>query len=109
MIPLFHFSHIGPKRTHDDSDGNSQNCADQGLAHPKRQKKTPWTNQEQAAVLRHLGQYIAALKVPGKAAIENCKSLEPCLRNRRWNNIKDYIRNKICSNARKGKKSLATK
>ncbi|KAJ8034134.1 hypothetical protein HOLleu_20851 [Holothuria leucospilota] len=27
------------KRTHDDSDGNSQNCADQGLTPPKRQKK----------------------------------------------------------------------
>ncbi|XP_071853449.1 uncharacterized protein [Apostichopus japonicus] len=97
----------------DDSDikkGHSLNDAQQTEPMPKdRQKKTPWTTQEQAAVHRHLGQYIAASKLPGKSAIVNCMSLEPCLRNRRWTNVKDYIRNKICSIARKGQKNFVKK
>ncbi|XP_033111368.1 uncharacterized protein LOC117112369 [Anneissia japonica] len=86
----------GKKRRHDDPQAKKALTT-----HNQKLKKTPWTTQEKAAVHRHLGKYITVSKLPGKSEIEKCKSLEPCLHKRRWSN-KDYIRNKITANARKG-------
>lgn len=74
----------------------------------KPQKKIPWTEAERAAVHRHLGQFILLGKLPGKSEIEMCQKQCPCLCNRKWTNIKDYVRNTILSAARRRKKYSKT-
>ena len=64
-----------------------------------RQKKTvlrqTWTHSEKVAVLKHLGKYILAKKLPGKNVIEKCQKAESCLKHRKWTNIKDFCRNRF--------------
>lgn len=80
---------------------------DQVAITSKQTKKAPWTQKEKAAVTRHLGQYIVISKLPGKTEIVKCKSNERCLSQRSWQNIKDFIRNKITANARRGWKDIS--
>lgn len=68
-------------------------------------KKVPWTDEERAAVMRHLGNYIIMQKLPGKEAIQAVIIKENCLKNRTWKNIKDFVRNRITSKARKSERN----
>ena len=52
-----------------------------------------WSAGERAAVLRHLGHYIDAHKLPGRGAIEACIKAEPVLLDRSWVLIKNFCRN----------------
>ena len=61
----------------------------------KRQVKRPWSDEERAAVLRHLQTFIWLKKLPGKAAIDKCIESEGALGNRSWRNVKDFCRNLI--------------
>ena len=78
----------------------SQSCSNKCFNWPpEKQQKTPWTEEEKAAVNKHLGRYLILNKVPGKAAIDKCVEAEACLRHRQWRN-KDYCRNTMKSKAR---------
>ena len=57
--------------------------------------RVPWSEEEANAVLKHLGKYIFADKLPGKRAIDSCLKLEPVLKNRNWLLVKNYCRNKM--------------
>lgn len=73
---------------------------------PSRPKKVPWSEEEQAAVKRHLGNFIAMQKLPGKEAIQATLKKERCLQKRNWRNVKDFVRNSITSRARKSGRGL---
>ena len=53
-----------------------------------------WTEQEKAAVERHLQQHILTGKTPDKAACERCLAAEPLLEGRDWKGIKYFVKNK---------------
>jgi len=57
--------------------------------------KKAWTENEQAAVIRHLRPAILQGRLPGKSEIEDCIGAEPCLQNRTWKNIKDFCRSRM--------------
>ncbi|PIK34726.1 putative M-phase phosphoprotein 8-like isoform X2, partial [Apostichopus japonicus] len=73
---------------------------------PSRPKKVPWSEEEQAAVKRHLGNFIAMQKLPGREAIQATLKKERCLQKRNWRNVKDFVRNSITSRARKSGRGL---
>ncbi|KAL3882846.1 hypothetical protein ACJMK2_029150 [Sinanodonta woodiana] len=60
-------------------------------------KRRPWTEEEKAAIMKHLGKLIIRMMPPGKNEINNCLRTEPALRLRNWRNVKDFCRNKIQS------------
>lgn len=63
----------------------------------RKTRKRPWTEGEKTAVSRQLGRYFLLNKLPGRIEVEEAISMEPALKNRRWTNIKDYIRNSLVS------------
>lgn len=63
-------------------------------------KKKVWTLEEKAAVHRHLARNLKEGTLPGKKAILSCMNAEPVLSQRKWQNIKDFIRN---TNKQKGR------
>lgn len=52
-------------------------------------KKVPWTEEQKATVMRHLGKYITMQKLPGKEEIQAVITTEKCLQKRTWRNVKD--------------------
>ena len=61
----------------------------------KKFVRRKWSDEEQAAVFRHLGHLIEAQILPGRSAIDACKRAELVLENRTWRNIKDFCRNSM--------------
>lgn len=59
--------------------------------------RTPWSDKEQAAVMKHLGNFVYLGTIPGKAAIENARQKDSTLAGRSWTQVKDFVRNKIVS------------
>lgn len=54
------------------------------------------TTEEIAAVKRHMGNFIASCRVPGKRDCECCLNAEPdALKDRDWSVIKFFIKNRI--------------
>ncbi|KAJ8023168.1 N-lysine methyltransferase KMT5A-B [Holothuria leucospilota] len=92
---------LGGKRTHDDDQHQREDAKKRCKELPDEPTKRVWSESEKAAVLRHFSNHIHLHKLPRKEAIEKCLAQEPCLRRRTWKNIKDFVRNKITSNARK--------
>ncbi|XP_071394677.1 M-phase phosphoprotein 8 isoform X2 [Centroberyx affinis] len=70
----------------------------------KTQKRTKrlWSEEEQAAVRRQLGDFCKLVKVPGKKECDACLAAEPALRSRTWREVKYYVHNTIQSMKRKG-------
>ncbi|XP_029935963.1 M-phase phosphoprotein 8 isoform X2 [Myripristis murdjan] len=70
----------------------------------KTQKRTKrlWSEEEQAAVKRQLGDFCKLVKVPGKKECDACLSAEPALRSRTWREVKYYVHNTIQSMKRRG-------
>ena len=67
----------------------------------KPQKKRSWSDEERAAVDRHLGTHIEKNRLPGKMEIERCIRSESALKERTWKNVKDFCRNLMTSKNRK--------
>lgn len=67
------------------------------ISDPQRNMKgrTPWSDQEQAAVMKHLGNCVYLGTIPGKAVIENARKKDSLLAGRSWIQIKNFVRNKI--------------
>lgn len=64
-------------------------------------QRIAWSNQEESAVLRHLAKYVKTRKLPGKLECTMAKEKEPALKNRSWQHIKHFVRNKILREVRK--------
>ncbi|XP_071834535.1 uncharacterized protein [Apostichopus japonicus] len=62
--------------------------------------KRPWTEEQKAAVNRHLHHFMVLNQLPGKSKIDECISKEPVLSTRSWKNIKDYCRNTMKNQVR---------
>lgn len=57
--------------------------------------KRTWTVREKEVVLNACHKQIIKNALPGKTECLDIISSNPCLRGRRWENIKDYVRNHI--------------
>lgn len=64
---------------------------------PKKRQQTRWLDDERAAVEKHLQSFIVRGIVPKQNDIIPCTA-EPALSNRTWQNIRNYVRNRIVWN-----------
>ncbi|XP_034043158.1 uncharacterized protein LOC117525409 [Thalassophryne amazonica] len=64
-------------------------------------KRKPWSEKEQAAVQRYLGNFITMMKVPGKKDCNACIAAEPDLLGRSWTDVKSYVHNTVQTIRRK--------
>lgn len=67
-----------------------------GRKHRKRQQnaRRTWTNDEKIIVMKCLGNYIRKqCPLPGKQQCEDLIKSNPVMNGRRWQNVKDFIRN----------------
>ena len=67
----------------------------------RKYKRQPWTKEEVKIVLKAFKKDIALNQLPGKAAIVQVIDAHQCLSNRKWTNIKDFIRNYLRKGLRK--------
>jgi len=68
----------------------------------KTVKKRSWTQEESAAVERHLGRFMRRNQVPGKRDCESCIAAESeVLETRDWKAVKYFIKNRISAMRRK--------
>lgn len=63
--------------------------------------KRPWSEEEKAAVDKHLAKFMALRKTPGKMECLMCIEDEPALKNRSWKDIKNFVYNTNTSLNRK--------
>ncbi|XP_062842181.1 uncharacterized protein LOC134301411 [Trichomycterus rosablanca] len=64
-------------------------------------KRRAWSEEEQAAVFKHLAVFLERFQVPGKADCLKCTQNESALKYRTWRDVKYFIHNKIVSRAKK--------
>ncbi|XP_078023681.1 uncharacterized protein LOC144463423 [Epinephelus lanceolatus] len=57
--------------------------------------RRPWSEAERMAVEKHLGNFMAEQRVPGKEHCLQAIQAEKALSERSWKNVKDYVHNKI--------------
>uniref|UniRef100_A0A1A8FUQ7 Si:ch73-269m14.4 n=2 Tax=Nothobranchius korthausae TaxID=1143690 RepID=A0A1A8FUQ7_9TELE len=69
---------------------------------PQKRTKRLWTEEEQAAVRRQLGEFCMLVKVPGKKDCDACLAAEPALSTRTWREVKYFVHNSIQSLKRRG-------
>ena len=56
-------------------------------------RRKPWTKQEKDVVLKKFGKLVHLGKLPGKFDCQCLIQENSVLKNRSWNNIKDFVRN----------------
>lgn len=69
---------------------------------PQKRNKRLWSEEEQAAVKRQLGDFCKLVKVPGKKDCDACLAAEPALNSRTWREVKYFVHNSIQSMKRRG-------
>ncbi|XP_028991933.1 M-phase phosphoprotein 8 isoform X2 [Betta splendens] len=69
---------------------------------PQKRNKRLWSEEEQAAVRRQLGDFCKLVKVPGKKDCDACLAAEPVLNSRTWREVKYFVHNSIQSMKRRG-------
>ncbi|KAM4558342.1 M-phase phosphoprotein 8 isoform 1-T1 [Odontesthes bonariensis] len=69
---------------------------------PQKRNKRLWSEEEQAAVRRQLGDFCKLVKVPGKKDCDACLAAEPALSSRTWREVKYFVHNSIQSLKRRG-------
>ena len=73
---------------------NEMCCTYDVVARRGLMKRSPWTDEEQAAVRSSLAKYFFPdNRLPGKQEIEQCLERHACLSGRSWQNVKDFVRN----------------
>jgi len=71
--------------------GISQSCVDLKFA-VSAGKRQHWTDEQRAAIDKHLSRYVCECHVPGKEIIVNCIDAEPVLGDRNnWRRVKDLL------------------
>ncbi|XP_067296598.1 uncharacterized protein [Pseudorasbora parva] len=63
--------------------------------------KRAWSEEERAAVHKHLGRFIAERRVPGKLECAKCLEEERALKARSWKDVKNFVYNAIVTLKRK--------
>lgn len=58
-------------------------------------KKRLWTTAEKQAVLKHFTNQVKEGSLPGKIECEKCIDETPCLKGRKWTDLKFYIKNHL--------------
>lgn len=71
---------------------------------PKRTKRL-WSEAEQAAVRRQLGDICMLAKAPGKKDCDACLAAEPALSSRTWREVKYFVHNTIQAKKKRGSAS----
>ncbi|XP_022074150.2 M-phase phosphoprotein 8 isoform X2 [Acanthochromis polyacanthus] len=71
-------------------------------AKPQKRNKRLWSEEEQAAVRRQLGDFCKLVKIPGKKDCDACLAAEPALNSRTWREVKYFVHNSIQSLKRRG-------
>ncbi|XP_059198196.1 M-phase phosphoprotein 8 isoform X2 [Centropristis striata] len=71
-------------------------------AKAQKRSKRLWSEEEQAAVRRQLGDFCKLVKVPGKKDCDACLAAEPALNSRTWREVKYFVHNSIQSMKRRG-------
>lgn len=71
-------------------------------AKAQKRNKRLWSEEEQAAVKRQLGDFCKLVKVPGKKDCDACLAAEPALNSRTWREVKYFVHNSIQSMKRRG-------
>lgn len=69
---------------------------------PQKRIKRLWSEEEQAAVRRQLGDFCKLVKVPGKRDCDACLAAEPALNSRTWREVKYFVHNSIQSMRKRG-------
>uniref|UniRef100_A0AAV2M4Y2 Uncharacterized protein n=1 Tax=Knipowitschia caucasica TaxID=637954 RepID=A0AAV2M4Y2_KNICA len=67
-----------------------------------KKMKRRWTGEEVAAVQRHMTDFIARCRVPGRKFCDQCLRSEPeALKRRDWRDIKNFVHNRIMASKKK--------
>ena len=62
---------------------------------PDMSKRRPWSSEEKNACSHHYRKWIAIGSLSGKKQIVDIQQTVPCLQQRSWTQIKNYVRNII--------------
>ncbi|XP_027146992.1 M-phase phosphoprotein 8 isoform X3 [Larimichthys crocea] len=101
VVPTIHRPSI-PGRTLMGQESTSTPTAVPTAAKPQKRNKRLWSEEEQAAVRRQLGDFCKLVKVPGKKDCDACLAAEPALNSRTWREVKYFVHNSIQSMKRRG-------
>ncbi|XP_071337575.1 M-phase phosphoprotein 8 isoform X1 [Trachinotus anak] len=104
VVPTIHGPSV-PDRAPVRQDGTPMSTAGRRVApavKPQKRNKRLWSEEEQAAVRRQLGDFCKLVKVPGKKDCDACLAAEPALNSRTWREVKYFVHNSIQSMKRRG-------
>ncbi|XP_054863262.1 uncharacterized protein LOC111580683 isoform X2 [Amphiprion ocellaris] len=89
--------------------GKQNKSVEEGvLEKPVLKVKRPWSDAERSAVHKHLSNFMAERRVPGKEPCLHCLKKESALDGRTWKDIKNFVYNTIVTlNRRSVRKKLA--
>lgn len=79
----------------EETDSSDDDIASYPIKKKARFARKPWGSAEKTAVQNRFKTFLILNKLPGKREIEEAIAEEPALKNRRWTNIKDYLRNQL--------------
>ncbi|XP_029386011.1 M-phase phosphoprotein 8 isoform X2 [Echeneis naucrates] len=104
VVPTIHGPSV-PDRAPVGQDGSPMSAVGRqgspAVKPPKRNKRL-WSEEEQAAVRRQMGDLSKLVKVPGKKDCDACLAAEPALNSRTWREVKYFVHNSIQSMKRRG-------
>lgn len=104
VVPTIHGPSV-PDRAPVGQDGKPMSPAGKQATQatkPQKRNKRLWSEEEQAAVRRQLGDFCKLVKVPGKKDCDACLAAEPALNSRTWREVKYFVHNSIQSMKRRG-------
>ncbi|XP_029967431.1 M-phase phosphoprotein 8 isoform X1 [Salarias fasciatus] len=104
VVPTIHGSNVSDSApvTQDSTPSSSAGVQPSPEAKPQKRIKRLWSEEEQAAVRRQLGDFCKLVKVPGKKDCDACLAAEPALNTRTWREVKYFVHNSIQSLKRRG-------
>lgn len=101
VVPTIHRPNA-PDRTLVVQESTPMSAAVTPAVKPQKRNKRLWSEEEQAAVRRQLGDFCKLVKVPGKKDCDACLAAEPALNTRTWREVKYFVHNSIQSMKRRG-------
>ncbi|KAG5882523.1 hypothetical protein JTB14_006795 [Gonioctena quinquepunctata] len=78
--------------------GVSKNKVDEKRPNKRACTKTPWSAEEKEIVLREMRLFIKKNNLPGKEKCSNLLENYPALGNRKWTDIKFFVKNYLAKN-----------
>lgn len=104
VVPTIHGPSVSDRRPVVEESAPVSSAGKQGnpAVKPQKRNKRLWSEEEQAAVRRQLGDFCKLVKVPGKKDCDACLAAEPALSSRTWREVKYFVHNSIQSLKRRG-------